>query len=379
MPKPPGLFKWCPLVLAGLLAFGFTAAAQDPEPRVAEPDPPSVHLPPAQSLPAHALVPQARSTFEWTFHKTADNRHPDGIEQQMVWLMNRARGDPSWEGDWLATLENENVARARSYFNVDLSLLRDEFDAIPAKPPAAFDVRLYWAARAHSDYLIANDIQDHTDQLERVEAEGFSYRSWRGNVFSYTLDGIHAHAGFNIDWGEGDGTGMQPDRGHRQAIMSMDGDYTNVGLAVVAENDAATDVGPLVTTGNYASADTRQADHFNRFLVGTVWRDRNQNERYDPGEGTGGVTVRPEPAFYYAVTSASGGYAIPLLEAGTYAVSFSGSELSDDTTRTVRVGDRSVLLDLLVDGQTPDTDDATAQSPDSSANGGGCFIGVAYR
>lgn len=377
MPKPPGLFKWCPLVLAGLLAFGITAAAQDPKPRVAEPDPPSVHLPPAPSLPAHALVPQALSTSEWTFHKTADNRHPDGIEQQMVWLMNRARGDPSEEGDWLATLENENVARARSYFNVDLSLLREEFDAIPAKPPAAFDVRLYRAARAHSDYLIANDIQDHTDQLERVEAEGFSYRSWRGNVFSYTLDGIYAHAGFNIDWGEGDGTGMQPDRGHRQAIMSMDGDYTNVGLAVVAENNAATDVGPLVTTGNYASADTRQADHFNRFLVGTVWRDRNQNAQYDPGEGTGGVTVQPEPALYHAVTADSGGYAIPLLAAGTYTVYFSGSGLSDDTTRTVRVGDRSVLLDLLVDGQTPEAVDE--KSPDSASGSGGCFIGAVCR
>lgn len=48
-------------------------------------------------------------------------------------------------------------------------------------------------------------------------------------MFSYTLHPLFGHAAFNIDWGYdgGDGTGMQPDRGHRMAIMSVDGDYTN--------------------------------------------------------------------------------------------------------------------------------------------------------
>jgi len=33
---------------------------------------------------------------------------------------------------------------------------------------------------------------------------------------------------------------MQPDRGHRFAIMAIDGDYTNVGIAAVSESDSAT-------------------------------------------------------------------------------------------------------------------------------------------
>lgn len=372
MPKSSGIIKGCALVLTGLLATTCMATAQGLNMRAAEPVPPAVHLPSVQSLPAHALVPQALSVSEWTFHKTADNRHPDGIEQQMVWLMNRARTDPPQEGKRLATLDDQNVEAARSFFDVNLDILRAEFAAIPARPPAAFDVRLYLAAKAHSDHLIANDTQDHIGQLERVEDHGFYYRSWRGNVFSYTLSGIHGHAGFNIDWGGDDGTGMQTDRGHRQAVMSMDGNYTHVGLAVVAETDAGTGVGPLVTTGNYASADTTQADHFNRFLVGTVWSDLNDNQQYDPGEGAGGISVHPFPGVYYAVTADSGGYAVPLLDSGTFAVTFSGTQLGSEMTRTVVVGDHSFLLDLLVDSQVPQavTGSASLISSDTARLGG---------
>jgi hypothetical protein len=116
---------------------------------------------------------------------------------------------------------------------------------------------------------------------------------------------------------------------------------------VVAEADPATDVGPFVTTGNYCSADTAQANHYNRFLVGTVWRDLNDNDQYDPGEGMGGISVRPDRGAYHAVTADSGGYAMPILGAGTYTVSFSGSGISGETIRTVAVDSQSQLLDLV--------------------------------
>ena len=59
---------------------------------------------------------------------------------------------------------------------------------------------------------------------------------------------------------------MQPGRGHRMAIMSVDGDYTNVALAAVPESDDSTQVGPLVVTGNYCKANTGATNHYNRFL-----------------------------------------------------------------------------------------------------------------
>jgi hypothetical protein len=183
----------------------------------------------------------------------------------------------------------------------------------------------------------------------------------RGNVFSYADSALYAHAGFNIDWGGSDGTGMQNGRGHRLAIMSIDGDYTNVGLAAVPELSGATSVGPLVVTGDYAYAATSYPDHYNRFLVGTVWKDLDDNGRYDAGEGFGGVEVVPSVGPYYAVTGAAGGYAIPLpatVDPGPVAVSFRGGGVAP-ATKLVDVGSNSELVDYSVT-LSPEPDAAMA-------------------
>jgi hypothetical protein len=288
------------------------------------------------------------ATTEWTFHKTADGQHPDGVEQARLWLVNRARQDPTAEGIWLASSDEEDIAGGRTFFNVDINLLQSEFAAIDPKPPAAFDVRLYEAARAHSEALIARNSQDHEGQFDLIDDAGFLFARVRGNVFSFARNALHAHAAFNIDWGGNDGTGMQPGRGHRQAIMAIDGNYTNVGIASVPEDDAGTDVGPLVMTGNYAEAFPNVENHFNRFVVGTVWQDLNGNYRYDPGEGFADVTVMPDQGTYFAITAAGGGYAIPITTPGEYTLTFSGANIGADVTRSVIVSNDSVLLDYQV-------------------------------
>ena len=259
-----------------------------------EPDPPRIEF--DEEIPSDSpTVPLALSpSLEWTYHRTGDNAHPDANEQQMMWLMNRARANPTAEGEWLAAVDDPAIESARIFFDVDLDVLQDEFAGYDPKPPAAFDVRLYSAAKAHSDYLISIDAQNHDNQFDRITDEGFEYTQARGNVFSYSKSAVYGHAAFNIDWGPGDGTGMQPGRGHRMAIMSIDGEYTNVGIAAVGEADALTEVGPLVITGNFCKANTAAVAHYNRFLVGTVWNDDNGNSFFDPGEGIGGVAVRPD-------------------------------------------------------------------------------------
>jgi hypothetical protein len=293
--------------------------------------------------------------------------------------MNRARANPAQEGAWLATMANADVAAARSYFGVNLDVLRNEFAALPTKPPTAFDVRLYYAAKSHSDYTISIDSQTHTGQLERVDASGFMRQGWAGIVFAYSKHAVYGHAGFNIDWGQGtDGTQDPP--GHRYAIMSVNGNWTNVGYAVVPESDPATDVGPQVITGNFCYADTAYSNHFNRFIVGTVWEDTNSNEQYDPGEGLAGVTVLPNKGAYYAVTANSGGYAIPITTAETYTVTFSGGELVGVYPRSVAVAGNSVLLDLeyyAASSTTPPPVGGGGSSGGdggSGGGGGGCFI-----
>jgi hypothetical protein len=112
----------------------------------------------------------------------------------------------------------------------------------------------------------------------------------------------------------------------------------------VPEWSTATDVGPLVVTGNYAGASTSWPDHHNRFVVGTVWNDQNANDRYDEGEGFAGVTVAPNVGPYFAVTSSGGGYAIPVLAAGALSLTFSGGGIAPGV-QNVEVGTTSVLVD----------------------------------
>ena len=321
--------------------------------RIPEPNPPTLErdVPEASSSATELRWKAPSALTEWTYHKTDDNLHPDGNEQQMVWLMNRARSDPAQEGVWLATMTDPDVAAARSFWQVDTTVLQEEFAAIPAKPPAAFDVRLYNAARAHSDYLISIDAQNHTGQFDRIDAAGFEFASAAGIVYSYSDHTVYGHAGFNIDWGFGtDGTQDPP--GHRNAIMSVNGNYTNVGYAVVAESNPATWVGPQVITGNLCYANTGYANHYNRFLVGTVWVDSNGNDQYDPGEGIGGVRVETDQGEFFAVTANSGGYAIPVTAPGDYVVTFSGSMITIPETTTITVAATSVLLDLYYTGDS---------------------------
>jgi hypothetical protein len=254
--------------------------------------------------------------------------------------------DPTSEGVWLATETDPDVAGGRDYFGVDLAKLQAEFSAISPMPPAAFDRRLYEGARVHSEDLILRDAQDHIDQFDQVTDAGFSRQSIGGVVFSYTRSGLHAHAAFNIDWGS-EPDGMQTGRGHRVVLMSDGHQYMNVGIASVHVTEAGKSVGPFVVTGNYAQANTGAADHYNAFIVGTVWIDANGNGWYDAGEGYEGVSVVPSIGTYYAVTGDAGGYAIPITETGIATIAFSGGALPVSGSVTASLSATSVLVDYI--------------------------------
>lgn len=265
-----------------------------------------------------------------------------------MWLMNRARQDPKAEGEWLASSNDPDLALARRYFGVTLSALRDAFNKIKASPPAAFDVRLYDAAVAHSKDMIRRDAQDHNNQILRVRNAGFNYARYRGNVFSYAENAVNAHAAFNIDWGYGP-NGMQDPPGHRLGLMSVDSHYSSVGMAALTESAQNTEVGDWVITQNFATAQTDDVTHFNAFVVGTVWKDLNGNGFYDIDEGLEGVTVTPSEGEYYAVTSKGGGYAFPIGSAsGSVTISFSGGSVAGfQRVANVGAGKDSVLVDYV--------------------------------
>lgn len=163
------------------------------------------------------------------------------------------------------------------------------------------------------------------------------------SVFWRAQDPVHGHAALNVDWGSGTSDGMQTGRGHRAAIMGNP-IRQNFGLAIVEDNDPQTQAGPLVTSIAYAAAQSIYPDHFNKFIVGTVWEDANDNGLYDGGEGISGVTVMPDTGTYFAVTGVAGGYTIPVSVDDDYVLTFSGGELAEPETRLVTVAGESVLV-----------------------------------
>jgi hypothetical protein len=266
--------------------------------------------------------------------------------------MNRARANPAAEGNYLAATGDPGTAAAISYFSVDIERMKREFAAIPSRPPAAFDRRLYDASRQHAEYMISIDQQTHDRQAEFVVASGFDYTSARLNIYAYAENAVNCHAALNIDYGgpasEG---GMQVGRGHRVAIMSSDLSlpvFSSVGFAMIPENNAATEVGPLVFSGAYGACEENTTDAFNRFVVGTVWNDANKNQFYDSTEGLANVRVELNRGGWYAVTGAAGGFAIPVTASGTYRIFFSGGAFPGGWSRDVVVGDVSVAVDAEV-------------------------------
>ncbi len=303
----------------------------------------------ADPVAAGIEITTSTPLLEWTYHKTADGLHPNGREQQIIWLMNRARSNPAREGWRLANSSDRDVASGRDYYGVDTDLLQNEFASVGSMQPASFDNRLYAAAYTHSTALIARDAQDHDGQGAYIRDNGFYCSSYQGNVFSYARSGLNAHAAWNIDWSSTGVSGMLDGRWHRIAVMSVEKNFSNIGVASILQPDPDAAVGPYVTTANHCMASTTRAeavDHVNTFIVGTVWTDSNGNDQYDPGEGWENVTVTPDHGQYYAVTGASGGFSIPVATSGTYGVTFSRTNPAGQCTRTIAVADESVLLDI---------------------------------
>ncbi|MCF7675864.1 MAG: CAP domain-containing protein [Akkermansiaceae bacterium] len=262
---------------------------------------------------------------------------PTAKEQLYVELINRARANPTPEGIRLAGYQatNPRIASAYSFFNVNLALMQAEFvtgsavgkPTLQVAPPLSINSKLTAAARLHSQDQITWDFQGHighngSTSGARITAQGFTWSASGENVFASSASVLFGHAGFQVDWGGNDGTGMQgPPRGHRQGIHSTAyreigvGNLTSLETSIPASNSFAK--GPEVVTQDLATASVSLP-----FVTGVVYYDLNANSFYDPGEGIGGVEVGAVGTSFKGVTAASGGYSIPVPGNGTYPLTF---------------------------------------------------------
>ena len=259
---------------------------------------------------------------------------PTNGEQYLLQCLNRARMDPVGEGQRLAAWLRDTPAGQSVvlFYGSDPDQVASDFAVLPAVPPLAFNPDLIASARAHSADLAPHDglgPGGATDPLnnhlgydgstpdDRVTASGFRSADggdgYMGECFdpgSASLD--ETHAGYLVDWGN-------PDLGHRKIEMAGSEDVNVVGIGLAMKPTSVDTAFPLVETEDYGGPNfvvsgkkVVPAD-VPAQLVGVVYADANANGQYNPGEGVAGVAVTMDNGFYYTVTSASGGYALPLV------------------------------------------------------------------
>jgi hypothetical protein len=288
-----------------------------------------------------------------TAHSHGD---PSPLEQEALELLQRARRDPAAEGKWLVA--EPSAQDAIAYYAIDTGALATEFESYPASQPLVFDERLLAAARKHATDMATNGFQGHTGSdgssvSDRAQAAGYTGGVGE-NVFAHADSPVHAHAGFLIDWGV-------ESLGHRKNALDLDGHgYRDIGVGVVHATHA--DVGPLAIVHDFGIPPVEINPDFDPldpessiylvpdvFLVGVVHRDADGDGAYDAGEGVGGHRIVPDLGDTYAVSSSSGGYAIPFpSDFGAIQVQWQDPDGRVLRQIEIQVGAASQKLDFVI-------------------------------
>ena len=264
-----------------------------------------------------------------------DFGNPTAEEQLYLELINRGRADPPAEGVRLASTTDPEVLSAFNYFNVNLTLLKSEFNAIPALPPLAPNASLTASARGHSAWMLANATQAHNetnptnDPFSRMTTAGYAYATAAENIYATAKSVWFGHVGFQVDWGLGGTGGMLTGRGHRANLQSAT--FREIGVGVALGSHGA--VGPQLVTQDFATTDSSPT-----FATGVAYYDLNANQFYDLGESIAGLTVNVSGSdvAYSCTTASGGGWVIPLPDsAATRTVTFSGLNTNQSVSLVV--------------------------------------------
>lgn len=266
------------------------------------------------------------------FTQAYSHGNPNNLEQLMLELINASRADP--EG-------------AAMYYGIDLNEGLDPGTiSSSSKQPLAFNPALIAAARSHSQWMLDTDTFSHTGQdgtnpEDRMEAAGYLFTpswSWGENLgWSGTTGNLNVeyHARRIVE-------GLFLSSGHRKNTLSES--FEEIGIGGLTGTFEIYNA--LMVTEKFA----RSASTLTPMLVGVVYEDLNDNSLYDIGEGLRGITITLEQGSYYAVTSESGGYAVPFPDAEKrlLRVTASGGVLLQPVTKQIDLTGNNVKLDFIL-------------------------------
>jgi hypothetical protein len=266
-----------------------------------------------------------------------DHGDPTDDEQLVLEIVNRARSDPWAEGTRLG-------------IDITEGLTLGETALVDVKPPLAMNATLLAVARAHSEDMYLNAFFAHTNLggekfSDRILAAGYDYSRAGENIATgwyYSAEELEDI--LMVDQGV-DG------RGHRKNLLDIYSapPFREVGIGFYEGASPVYITSLDYSTTSFLTQDFGTESGSGAFIVGVVYDDLDADGFYDAGEGLGGVAVTPAEGTYYAVTSASGGYAIPVTTSGTLEVTAEGGGLSGRAVKSVAVspsGD-NVKLDFL--------------------------------
>lgn len=278
--------------------------------------------------------------------------NPTGREQELMEYLNRFRANPVAEYNLVANSSDATVNGAIAFFSVNKAVLLQQFNALKAVPPLAWNAALTTAALAHNNAMLSADEQTHQapgepDLPARVNTAG--YTGWANigeNVYAYSTSTFYAHAAFAIDWGTGP-NGIQDPAGHRNNMLSSI--YREVGINMLDDTLNKPKVGPTLVTQDFGV----RSGQGNPWLLGTLWKDNNSNGYYTAGEGLGGATVKIVGTGGTFTTSSltAGAYQVQV-PAGTYTITVSGGAFASPVSSTVTVGSVNVKKDFKYTGTT---------------------------
>lgn len=326
------------------LSFSLLAEPQAPPPAFGPIPPTSASVQPSAHPARHG-----QGTTPYSIGEPTDE------EQLYVELVNRVRMDPVGEAVRLANTTDPRIRSAYQFFGVDLQkFVNDVAAGYPVAAPLAINAQLTAAARGHSQWMLVNQMQAHsqTNGLgqvtstpgDRIVAAGYGTAGTFGfgeSVFASAESVEHGHAGFEVDWGVGPG-GMQNPAGHRDSNHNPL--YREIGAGVSFGSNSQylgrPPVGPQQVTLEFA-----YKPGSGPLVTGVAYYDLNANQRYDLGEGVGGLTVNVTGSAFHAVTAGSGGYAVPSAD-GARTVAFSGPGLSLTEFAVAISGSQNVKADL---------------------------------
>lgn len=272
-----------------------------------------------------------------------DHGDPSELEQVLLERINETRANPAPVGERLGVSLSDTSARQ----------------------PLVFQTELLNAATDHSDYIISSGTFSHqgsgnTNAQQRMTAAGYpfggGYEGWAENLGLFELTGLSeletVHRIQDLLFQSDEHRGWQLEPAFRE-----------IGLGIVtgrsAVKGAKRDV--MVITQKFAlSGASPSTEDAGSFIQGVVYDDANGDGRYDLSEGVSGMTITPSQGGYHAVTSDSGGYALPLANySGSLEVTFTSTGVHQVLAVTMTPN-----LNSKLDLRLQDVPQTTIETPD---------------